>query len=413
MDHQRPVDDRPRRITAALLGALAAVSLAAACGGPPIPSFVSPAEGEVPRAPDVLVEVVAEGAPEGSDLSLFVGAVKVDSQPGQDRIQYVWDTTSLSGEVTLWAEVTTPSGRRAQATRDVTVASSGDVPPAVAFVWPLDGQSVAGMGLVEVQATGDRAAEVEAVRLQLDGALLYEDEAPEFIYSWDTTTVADGRYVLQAIGRYGSSYTATAEAVVYVDNTAGSGGPVTVSITSPSGDVSGLLGEVTVKAAIEHENDLQVVEFFIDDVLMHSTNGSTYQWVWNTLDTAPGAHTITVGAQDIVGNYGSDSLDVVAGEPGDLSIAITQPVEGENISGDYQVLCSLVFSEDVQQVDFYLDDVLARSTTNPPWQWAWGVTAALGAGTLLPGEHTIRAVVLDAVGGEASDEVTITISDPG
>ncbi len=381
------------------------------CGGPTLPVFLSPEGETVPRATDVLVSVSAEGSPSGSDLVLYVGSVRVAGEPGSNSVQYVWDTTAVDEAVTLWAKVTSPSGKSAEASRTVTVSDAAIDPPAVEFLWPLDGQTLEGEILIQVEPTGTNASLVESVRIDLDGTLLVEDTQADFFYTWDATEMEEGLHTLSATGRYGDSYTAAAEISVFLGSGKGSG-PISVIITAPA-EGETISGAYICTAAVEHDFDIAFVDFAVDGVTQHSSTVDPWQWVWNTQETGEGEHVLMVTATDVSGNAATDEVTVSIPPAGTLEVTLDAPTEGEIIHDDYQVKATVIAAADVQILEFLLDGVVMKSMTNAPWQWAWPVLNDLESGALLAGEHQVSVQVTDVEGHFISASAVVQVQDGG
>ena len=82
-----------------------------------------------------------------------------------------------------------------------------------------------------------------------------------------------------------------------------------LSITSPSGMVSGI---VTISASASDNYGIFKVQYNIDNNYYWWFDDETapYQWQWNTNYYSDGAHTITCRAWDIHGNYAEDQITV-------------------------------------------------------------------------------------------------------
>jgi subtilisin family serine protease len=82
-----------------------------------------------------------------------------------------------------------------------------------------------------------------------------------------------------------------------------------LSITSPSGMVSGI---VTISASASDNYGIFKVQYNIDNNYYFWFDDETapYQWQWNTNYYSDGAHTITCRAWDIHGNYAEDQITV-------------------------------------------------------------------------------------------------------
>jgi glucose/arabinose dehydrogenase len=94
-----------------------------------------------------------------------------------------------------------------------------NAPPTVQLTAPAAGSKVAGQVTVTADASDDTG--VIGVQFQLDGNnLRAEDVSAPYSVTWDTSSVADGQHTLAAVARDSAGATATAAAVVTVQNQA-------------------------------------------------------------------------------------------------------------------------------------------------------------------------------------------------
>ena len=69
-----------------------------------------------------------------------------------------------------------------------------------------------------------------------------------------------------------------------------------------------ILGKITIRAEVYSINDMDRVEFYIDDKLKYVDDGSPYEWFWN--EFAFGNHEIKAIAYDNEGSNTSDEITV-------------------------------------------------------------------------------------------------------
>jgi hypothetical protein len=122
-----------------------------------------------------------------------------------------------------------------------------------------------------------------------------------------SSTVASGTYAFDAsvaeVGG-GSSTTAHASDIVYVDTTAPS-----LTITSPLAN-STVNGRVSIIATASDATGINWVEFYVDGNLIGRDTGSPYSANWNARKANVGPHDIVVKAIDKAGNSSSQTLSV-------------------------------------------------------------------------------------------------------
>jgi hypothetical protein len=86
--------------------------------------------------------------------------------------------------------------------------------------------------------------------------------------------------------------------------------PPAVSITNPANGSRIGTKPVTVTASASDSGGLSMVKLLIDGVVVASGNASSLSYKWNTRNSAAGANTVTVQAQDLAGNQASKSISV-------------------------------------------------------------------------------------------------------
>jgi len=70
-----------------------------------------------------------------------------------------------------------------------------------------------------------------------------------------------------------------------------------------------ILGKITVEVDVYILNDIEKVEFYIDDILKNTDTEALYNWTWN--EKAIGRHEIKVIAYDNEGNEAEDKMEVM------------------------------------------------------------------------------------------------------
>jgi hypothetical protein len=125
-----------------------------------------------------------------------------------------------------------------------------------------------------------------------------------------------------------------------------------------------------------------------------------------------GNYTTTFAVTDSEGNHSSDTaqVTVIAGKP---SVTITRPVNGIYLM-DARILpyskpviigkitIQVEATQEpfgIDRVEFYIDDTLKETDTEPPYEWTWSTPAFF--------THTIKVIAYDTSGNSASDEITV------
>jgi hypothetical protein len=75
-------------------------------------------------------------------------------------------------------------------------------------------------------------------------------------------------------------------------------------------DLAIIIGKINIEANVmDYKSGMNKVEFYIDDVLLHSDYDIPYEWLWN--EFAFGNHEIKVVAYDAEGNKAESNINVV------------------------------------------------------------------------------------------------------
>lgn len=198
---------------------------------------------------------------------------------------------------------------RLNASKAVTAAvaaTQADVtPPSVAITSPAGGATVSGTVNVNLSATDNTG--VARVELYVGGVLLAQSPSASASISWDTTTVTDGTYTLEARAYDPANNVGRVSIQVSVRNStvADTTAPM-VAITSPA---NGSRIAKTVKITVSASDNVQVskAELFIDGRLYATSSTALTSFSWNTAKVAAGAHVLQAYAYDAAGNIGASA----------------------------------------------------------------------------------------------------------
>ena len=223
----------------------------------------------------------------------------------QGSLSYSWDTVAAAnGAHVIAARAYDAAGNMGSATVSVSVVNDTTA-PSVSIAAPLNNSTVDASATVTVNA-GDNVA-VSRVELYLNGVLLATGNAASLTYNWNTSTLANGNYLLSAkaydaAGNAGVSGSVTVTVKHAVTDTTAPA----VSITSPSS--TGVGGSPTRVTASATDNiAVTRMEIYIDGNLMATTNAASISY---STKFSRGSHLIAVKAYDAAGNVGTASKTV-------------------------------------------------------------------------------------------------------
>ncbi len=156
------------------------------------------------------------------------------------------------------------------------------------------------------------------------------------------------------------------------------------------------------------------VQFLLDGEPIGSpVTSAPYTYNWTVGNTALGNHILSARVTDsngIMGTAPPVSVDVVSGggQPGNPAVTITNPTNGETVSGAVPVAATATDSGPISQVQFYLDGkTLGSPVTSAPYTINWDTTMATAS------THTLTAEVTDSGGNTAtSSPVTVLVQNP-
>jgi hypothetical protein len=131
-----------------------------------------------------------------------------------------WNTTSYAnGSYTLSAVARDAAGNSSTVTRTVTVSNAvaDTTNPSVSFTAPASGATVS--GTVTVSADASDNVGVTQVQFLVGTTVIATDTSAPYSASWNTTSQANGGYVLSAVARDAAGNSATVTRTVTVANT--------------------------------------------------------------------------------------------------------------------------------------------------------------------------------------------------
>ena len=285
---------------------------------PPTVQILNPLNGQVVHD-SVLVLASASDDRIVQSVAFFVDGDSVYADPVYPY-QYLWPVIDIadSNEHTVFAKAFDGSNNWAISGRvTVTVFPSLDrIIPTALLVYPLPGQVLSGIILVQVDASDDK--QLDRVEFFVDGTQVRTVDAESvtglFTYSWNTNIYApNSQHTLyfKAYDRAGNQSVGTP--VTFTIGSQDTEPPIiNLMYPAPGDTISGI---VTVVADVYDNYEVSSVDFFIDG----GVNGQPNQtlaippWIY-TWNTAPFAdnrqHTVFVRARDSSGNIATNGPNI-------------------------------------------------------------------------------------------------------
>ena len=218
---------------------------------------------------------------------------------------FTWNTTQYGdGSYVLQAKAYDAAGNVGPSTT-VSVTVQNSVPdttaPTVQVLSPVSGSTVSGTLTVNVSASDNVG--VTKVEWYLNGALIGSNSGGSAAFTWNTTTSANGTYILQAraydaAGNVGTS----ANVSVTVQNAVPDTTPPAVRIASPVGGTKITAKTTPVSVTASDNVAVASVDLLVDGKKYATSTSSTPTFSWNTGKLRAGTHTLQSVAYDRAGN---------------------------------------------------------------------------------------------------------------
>ena len=150
--------------------------------------------------------------------------------------------------------------------------------------------------------------------------------------------------------------------------------PPTLTITFPA-DQSVLSDTVLITAYAFDNVELDTVQIYLNDSIIHSSKEGPFQYKWTTNNFGEDiSHTIRAKAIDLQGNVNFTNTISVIVDNLDNSPpkgAIIFPFTGQTLSGEITVIIEATDNEEISSVILYLDGNEVQTFTEPPYRYIW------------------------------------------
>jgi len=168
-------------------------------------------------------------------------------------------------------------------------------------------QQVAGVVPVEALFTG---VPPSRVLLYLDGKLIDHDTSAPYAFRWDTRRAHDGLHTLTLAGRARDGRIVRSRVQVRVANKAALPAKIVSDSLVDGQTVSG-----TQHWLVATSGSVARVEFSVDGLPQATVASAPYAYDWNTTDSAPGPHQLSVRAIGIEGDVATQTFTVTVAAP--------------------------------------------------------------------------------------------------
>jgi major membrane immunogen (membrane-anchored lipoprotein) len=332
-----------------------------------------------------------------------------------------WNSTTVpDGTYTLKSVAYDAAGNQG-ASPGVTVIVE-NTPPTSTVTKPHNGSSLS--GTVPLLASAPANVGVTTVEFHLTGGSLNKaliatgySSPYGWLAFWNSATVPDGTYTLQAEAYDGAGLQAfSAGITVVVENT-----PPTTSVTIPSSGASVSGTQVILDAAASLNVGVNQVQFHLtggslNDALIATATSTYYGWLasWNSTTVPNGTYTLQSEASDGAGYQGvSTGVTVVVDNPPPTT-SVLIPSNGASVSGAKVTLdASASVNAGVTKVEFSLtggslNNALIATAT--PTYFGW--IASWNSTTVPDGTYTLQSEAYDAGGNQGvSSAISVTVAN--
>lgn len=160
-------------------------------------------------------------------------------------------------------------------------------------------------------------------------------------------------------------------------------------------------GNVEIIPSITAPTELDRLDIALDGVALANVLTPPYEYTWDSSTVDPGTHQFSVIATDRVGNKGQIDFSLIVEKP--ISIQITEPQDGDTVSGSTFILTEITSHLAVDHVELFVDNVLEQTITSEPYGFDWDLT------TITPGTHKIKVSTTDMDGFSAEDDIIVEV----
>jgi len=140
------------------------------------------------------------------------------------------------------------------------------------------------------------------------------------------------------------------------------------------------------------------------DALRFSDNTHVIGMFERAAGSAKGDVSILDGYKELAELGGkADAFTIMNQTESTLSVAISSPTHGAEVSGTVDITSTVTADNDVTKVEFFVDGVLKGTDTATPFQYSWNTIGYTN------GYHTLKAKVTDSTAATAEDQISVNV----
>jgi hypothetical protein len=349
----------------------------------------------------VSISVSAEDNVGVTKVEFYVNGVLVATEAASPYV-YSWNTATLaSGTYTLTVKAYDAAGNVGESSKTVSVVNNDITAPTVALTAPLSNSIVS--GTIAVSAGASDNVGVNMVELYANGVLLFASNASPYNFTWDTTQVANGSYILTARAVDSSGNSGTSSAVTVTVQNADTSAPTISAFSMPTSATSLTVAVSSFSAS----DNVGVTGYLItESATAPSSSASGWSSSAPTSFTFSGEGTKTAYAwtKDAAGNVSAaKSATTTIKLPSVVIVA--SPADGATVSATVAIKAGVSTGVSLTKMYFYVDGSLRAADTKAPYSYNWNSKVVAN------GSHTILIKGFDSLGNIYQSSIAVTVKN--
>ncbi|MEQ8191796.1 MAG: VWA domain-containing protein, partial [Candidatus Eremiobacterota bacterium] len=253
---------------------------------------------------------------------------------------------------------------------------------------------------VETKIYSSSSSKIKHVEFFIDGKSIGIVENSPYKINWKPLGYSGGKHNIMVIARDTEGKEASDVKTIFLDKA------LKIEITSPQeGNISE--PQVGIKVKIENKINSPVtkVEYYLDDKLIQEATKEPYDITWNTIGVANGRHTLKARVFNKIGDTSTSEKIIMVNRK--LEISLKKPLQGMIVNDKIEFSSNILNNSGspVTRVDYYLGEkLLGYSKDGKSYNYTWPVKG------VKDGDYTVKAVVHNELGENASAESNISIA---